>query len=126
MVSSSLLPYRVHIEIHPCYGELKNNTTAMQDAPPREAKSSIRLDQARWLVWPVQQESGIRALTSEAQFVHQNQPVLAVQDDDSMKYFGPEGKVKWRSNRRWPRANLVMARLPGRGTLDPGTDDRPM
>jgi len=110
----------------PCYGSVQDETTDMRDVPPREAESSVQLDQGRWLVWPLRQESGIRALTSEAQFVHQNQPVLAVQDDGSMKYFGEDGEVKWRSNRRWPRANLEMARLPGRGALDPGIDDRPM
>jgi hypothetical protein len=51
---------------------------------------------------------------SSAQFVHFNAPVLAVQRNRHMEYFDEKRRRQWSSNLPWPRANLEMARLPGR------------
>ena len=51
---------------------------------------------------------------SQAQFVHFNAPVGAVQTGGRMEYFDESGRRRWQSNLPWPRANLEMARLPGR------------
>lgn len=75
---------------------------------------AVTLNRACWLVWPGEQRSGASAAMSSAQFVHLNAPVLAVQRNGRMEYFDAEGNLGWTSNLPWPRANLEMARLPGR------------
>jgi hypothetical protein len=40
-----------------------------------------------------------------------------------MEYFGEDGELGWTSNLPWPRANLEMARLPGR--VDFSADSSP-
>ena len=54
---------------------------------------------------------------SSAQFVHFNAPVLAVQRNRRMEYFDGDLRRRWSSNLPWPRANLEMARLPGRANF---------
>jgi hypothetical protein len=54
---------------------------------------------------------------SSAQFVHFNAPVLAVQRNRRMEYFDEDLRRQWSSNLPWPRANLEMARLPGRANF---------
>jgi hypothetical protein len=54
---------------------------------------------------------------SSAQFVHFNAPVLAVQRNRRMEYFDEKRRRQWSSNLPWPRANLEMARLPGRANF---------
>jgi hypothetical protein len=80
----------------------------------RSGKSSIVFEEAAWLVWPSERRSGVSAAMSNAQFVHFNAPVIAVQQNGRMEYFDDEGQLRWTSNLPWPRANLEMARLPGR------------
>ncbi|MFB6248878.1 MAG: hypothetical protein ABEL97_09940 [Salinibacter sp.] len=80
----------------------------------RRGGPSILLERACWLVWPQERRSGVRAAMSSAQFVRLNAPVLAVQRNGRMEYFGGDGELGWTSNLPWPRANLEMARLPGR------------
>jgi hypothetical protein len=75
---------------------------------------AVTLNRACWLVWPGELRSGASAAMSSAQFVHFNAPVLAVQRNGRMEYFDAEGSLGWTSNLSWPRANLEMARLPGR------------
>lgn len=48
---------------------------------------------------------------SNAQFVHLNAPVTAVQRGGRMEYLGEKGEVGWVSNLNWPRTNLVMILL---------------
>jgi hypothetical protein len=88
---------------------------ALQAATP----PAVVLDEAAWLVWPIeeeswQEESWTSAAMSSAQFVHFNAPVLAVQRNRRMEYFDEKRRRQWSSNLPWPRANLEMARLPGR------------
>ena len=80
----------------------------------RSGGPAILLDKACWLVWPSERRSEVSAAMSSAQFVHFNAPVLAVQRNGRMEYFGEDGELGWTSNLAWPRANLEMARLPGR------------
>jgi hypothetical protein len=80
----------------------------------RSGGSAITLENAAWLVWPSERRSGVSAAMSQAQFVHFNAPVVAVQTGGRMEYFDSEGNLGWVSNLPWPRANLEMARLPGR------------
>jgi hypothetical protein len=54
---------------------------------------------------------------SSAQFVHFNAPVLVVQTGGRMEYFDEKRRRQWSSNLPWPRANLEMARLPGRANF---------
>jgi hypothetical protein len=51
---------------------------------------------------------------SDAQFVHFNAPVLAVQHNGRMEYFGEDGELGWTSNLSWPRLHFEMIRLPAR------------
>ena len=80
----------------------------------RSGGSAITLENAAWLVWPPERRSGVSAAMSQAQFVHFNAPVVAVQTGGRMEYFDSEGNLGWASNLAWPRANLEMARLLGR------------
>ncbi|PQJ36788.1 hypothetical protein BSZ35_00085 [Salinibacter sp. 10B] len=80
----------------------------------RQGKPSIALGGAAWVVWSSESLSGAGAAMSSAQFVHFNAPVIAVQTGGRMEYFDDEGQLQWTSNLPWPRANLEMARLPGR------------
>lgn len=80
----------------------------------RRGRDAIELENACWLVWPIKARTGVSAAMSSAQFVHFNAPVLAVQQNGRMEYFGKDGELGWSSNLAWPRANLEMARLPAR------------
>jgi hypothetical protein len=80
----------------------------------RRGGPAILLERACWLVWPQERRSGADAAMSSAQFVHFNAPVVAVQTGGRMEYFDEDGQRRWTSNLPWPRANLEMARLPGR------------
>lgn len=80
----------------------------------RSGGSAITLEEAAWLVWPAEPRSGVSAAMSQAQFVHLGAPVVAVQTGGRMEYFDEDGALGWTSNLAWPRANLEMARLPGR------------
>lgn len=80
---------------------------------------AIALENAYWLVWPIEARSGVSAAMSSAQFVHFNAPVLAAQTGGRMEYFGEDGQRHWASNLAWPRANLEMARLPARANFSP-------
>jgi hypothetical protein len=91
---------------------------ALRDSPRR----AVVLSDAAWLVWPVEEESWrdeswASAAMSSAQFVHFNAPVLAVQRNRRMEYFDGDLRRRWSSNLPWPRANLEMARLPGRANF---------
>lgn len=72
---------------------------------------SVTLDGVRWLVWPEGNSSFVRSAMSNAQFVHLNAPVTAVQRGGRMEYLGEKGEVGWVSNLNWPRTNLVMILL---------------
>lgn len=87
---------------------------ALLDVVQHPEKPAIGLDGASWLVWPAERRSGVSAAMSSAQFVHLNAPVVAVQRNGGMEYFNEDGQREWTSNLTWPRANLKMARLPGR------------
>jgi hypothetical protein len=87
---------------------------ALLDVFRRSGQSALSLEGAAWLVWPSGRRSGVSAAMSQAQFVHFNAPVVAVQRDGRMEYFDSEGNLGWVSNLPWPKANLEMARLPGR------------
>ena len=103
------------------------------DALQAAARPAVVLDEAAWLVWPVeeeswQEESWTSAAMSSAQFVHFNAPVLAVQRNRRMEYFDEKRQRQWSSNLPWPRANLEMARLPGRANFsgeDASTESSP-
>jgi hypothetical protein len=77
----------------------------------RQTEEVIRMEGARWLVWPEEETSFIRGAMSSAQFVHMNAPVIAVQEGDGMIYLDENGEQGWSSNLAWPRTNLEMARL---------------
>ena len=87
---------------------------ALLDFLQRSGRSGVCLEEAAWLVWPSERRSEVSAAMSQAQFVHFNAPVVAVQRDGRMEYFDESGELRWTSNLAWPRANLEMARLPGR------------
>jgi hypothetical protein len=74
----------------------------------------IGLENACWLVWPQEPKSGVSAAMSDAQFIHFNAPVLAVQRNGRMEYFGEDGELGWTSNLSWPRLHFEMMRLPAR------------
>ena len=64
------------------------------------------------LVWTSECRPGVSAAMSSVQFVHSNAPVVSVQQNGRMEYFGSEEHLGWVSNLPWPRAILEMARLP--------------
>jgi hypothetical protein len=80
----------------------------------RTDRPDISLENACWLVWAQEPKSGMSAAMSSAQFIHFNAPVLAVQRNGRMEYFGENGELGWTSNLSWPRGNLEMMRLPAR------------
>jgi hypothetical protein len=94
----------------------------------RSDRPVISHENACWLVWPSERRSGVSAAMSSAQFVHFNAPVLAVQRNGWMEYFGKDGELGWTSNLAYPRGNFEMARLPGRADFSPVSspeDDAP-
>ena len=103
------------------------------DALRNSPRRAVELSEAAWLVWPVEEESWqegswTSAAMSSAQFVHFNAPVLAVQRNRHMEYFDEKRRRQWSSNLPWPRANLEMARLPGRANFsgeDASTESSP-
>jgi len=93
---------------------ITNRYLAMHRAITKKVRRSeevIRMEGARWLVWPEGETSFTEAAMSSAQFVYMNAPVVAVQQGDGMKYLDENGERGWSSNLAWPRANLKMARL---------------
>ena len=98
------------------------------DALQAAARPAVVLDEAAWLVWPIEEESWTSAAMSSAQFVHFNAPVLAVQTGGRMEYFDEDLRCRWSSNLPWPRSNLEVARLPGRANFsgeDASTEGSP-
>jgi hypothetical protein len=83
-----------------------------------EGDSAITMEGARWIVMTKDtSRSAISAMMSSAQFIHLNQPVVAIQEGGRMTYFDVEGGIGYVTNLRWARANLEMVRLPGKGRL---------
>jgi hypothetical protein len=80
----------------------------------RRGGPAILLERACWLVWSSERRSGVSAAMSDAQFVHFNAPVLAVQRNGRMEYVDAERGLGWTSNLAWLRANLEMMRPPAR------------
>lgn len=83
----------------------------------RSGELAITLNRACWLVWPSRQQPMLSAAMSSAQFVHLGAPVVAIQRNGRMDYYDEHRQRRWSSNLAWPRANLEMARLPGRANI---------
>ena len=63
------------------------------------------------MVWPDGEVTPLAAMMSDAYWIYSHAPVVAVQRNERMEYLDDNGEVAFVTNRVWPRAHLVMARL---------------